>query len=356
MISSVQKKQLENLRSRWRLNSTLSATNRVAYVLRRSRENYVRVTGGERGLTQYQAECLEHVEGVGNHHEVARFERERVLDIIDKVFVNLPGDHVLSKLTDDFKAEIYGIFRKKPRAVSGAIETDPAQTPDLVLTAEQVPGVSWLGGTRGLYPHWSTEVADRAKKYATVALASTLAMAGAPASAKAAPCGPPSLYAQAEQETLQALTVSTSTTSQTIDPSDGFYFPEMRLPFPRSTISSLWGYRASPCLGCSTYHQGVDFSVGYGTKIPAVIAGTVTAAEYDYELGNYVTVDAGHGMEMIYAHMSSVAVSVGDKITLGQKIGKVGSTGLASGDHLHLAIKMYGELVDPLPILNQYVR
>jgi hypothetical protein len=81
MTTNLQKKQLESLRDKWKLDSGVSQRNRVAYVLKRSKDNYIRVVGNERGLMQYQAECLEYVEGIGNHHEVAKFERNRLISI-----------------------------------------------------------------------------------------------------------------------------------------------------------------------------------------------------------------------------------------------------------------------------------
>jgi murein DD-endopeptidase MepM/ murein hydrolase activator NlpD len=351
MTSNMQRKQLETLRSRWKLESGISQRNRVAYVLKRSKDNYIRVVGNERGLMQYQAECLEYAEGIGNHHEVARFERNRVVEIIDKAFVSFPDDHIVTKLVEDFKDEIYGIFRRKPKALD-VVETDPAPVTEIVLSEEQVPGPSKLAKGLGLFQHWSREAISKSKKYAVVTAASALLFTTSPANAGPAFCGPSSML-EPSKEKLQSITVQGGL-GEKIDISEGYYIPIMRYPFNPSTISSYFGYRNPPCLGCSSYHQGTDFAVDYGTKIPAVIAGTVTEVSYDYELGKYVTVDAGHGMETIYAHLSSVSVSVGDKVKLSQTIGKVGSTGKTSGNHLHLAIRMHGNIVDPLAVLKMY--
>jgi len=349
MVSKLQKSQLESLRKRWKLESGISQRNRVAYVLKRSKDNYIRVVGNERGLMQYQAECLEYAEGIGNHHEVARFERNRVVEIIDKAFVSFPDDHIVTKLVEDFKDEIYGIFRRKPKALD-VVETDPAPVTEIVLSEEQVPGPSKLAKGLGLFQHWSKEAVSKSKKYAVVAVASTVILASSPAHAGTAPCA----NFASNIEKVQSFTAENIVASDLPDPDSGFYMPEMRYPFKPSTISSYFGYRNAPCVGCSSNHKGVDFNVPFGTKIPAVIAGTVTKVDYDYELGNYVSIDAGLGMETIYAHLSSVSVSVGDKVKLKQKIGKVGNSGRTSGPHLHLAIKVYGSFVDPLSILKMY--
>jgi len=351
MISNAQKTQLESLRKRWKLDSGISQRNRVAYVLKRSKDNYIRVVGNERGLMQYQAECLEYAEGIGNHHEVARFERNRVVEIIDKAFVSFPDDHIVTKLVEDFKDEIYGIFRRKPKALD-VVETDPAPVTEIVLSEEQVPGPSKLAKGLGLFQHWSKEAVSKSKKYAVVAVASTVILASSPAHAGTAPCA----NFASSIEKVQSFTAENIVASDLPDPDSGFYMPIMRYPFKPSTINDRYGYRTPPCSGCSSYHQGVDFTVPSGTKIPSIIAGTVTKVDYDYDLGYYVSIDAGHGMEVIYAHMigGSVAVSVGDKIEIDQTIGKVGDTGRTSGPHLHLAIKMNGVLVDPLAVLKMY--
>ena len=356
MVSKLQKSQLETLRSRWKLESGISQRNRVAYVLKRSKDNYIRVVGNERGLMQYQAECLEYAEGVGNHHEVARFERNRVVEIIDNAFVSFPDDHIVTKLVEDFKDEIYGIFRRKPKALD-VLAMDPLPVTEIVLSEEQVPGPTKLAKGLGLFQHWSREAVSKSKKYAVVAVASTLIAASSPAHAGNASCAPNIVYAQTGENRDQlAYSASDGISADIPDPSSGYFFFRMAYPFKPSTISSGFGYRNSPCIGCSSNHKGLDFAVGYGTKVPAVVAGTVTEVAYNYELGNYVSVYAGHGLETVYAHLSSVSVSVGDKISLRKTIGKVGSTGLSSGNHLHLEIKMYGEAVDPLPILKMYSR
>jgi murein DD-endopeptidase MepM/ murein hydrolase activator NlpD len=301
---------------------------------------------------QYQAECLEYAEGIGNHHEVARFERNRVVEIIDKAFVSFPDDHIVTKLVEDFKDEIYGIFCRKPKEVLDVVETDPAPITEIVLSEEQVPGPSKLAKSLGLFQHWSKEAVSKSKKYAVVAVASTLLIGSSPAHAGTAPCAD----FTNSIEKVQSYTAENAIASDVPNPSLGFYMPIMRYPFSKSTINDGWGYRTPPCSGCSSYHQGLDFTVPYGTKIPAIVAGTVNKIDYDYSLGKYISVDAGYGMETIYAHLSSVEVSVGDTIELKQIIGKVGSTGMTSGDHLHLAIKIHGNLIDPMIILSRYAR
>ena len=357
MTTNAQKKQLESLRDRWKLDSSISQRNRVAYVLKRSKDNYIRVVGNERGLMQYQAECLEYVEGIGNHHEVAKFERNRVLDLIDKPFVNFPNDHIVAKLVEDFKDDIYGVFRRKPKALE-VVETDPAPVTEIVLSEEQVPGPTKFSKSLSLFQHWSKEAANRSKKYAVLAAASSVLLATSPAHAGNAPCGPDEMFSGSGAESSQRVIAQDVQLYDDLEPGSGYYFPEMIYPVGGAKISSYFGYRNSPCVACSSNHQGVDFAPGYGTKVRAAIAGVVTSVGYEGELGYTVIISDRTHIETLYGHMipGSATVSVGDVVELGQVIGKVGDSGVSTGAHLHFGLKWDGRFVDPLRVLNQFAR
>lgn len=358
MISNVQKNQLESLRKRWQLNSGISQRNRVAYVLKRSKDNYIRVVGNERGLMQYQAECLEYAEGIGNHHEVARFERNRVTEIINKAFVSFPDDHIVAKLVEDFKDEIYGIFRRKPKEVLDVVATDPAPVTEIVLSEEQVPGPAKFFKGLSRLKHWSKEAVSKSKKYAVVAVASTVFLASSPAHAGNAFCGTDEMLASAAKQKTQSITASNVQAYNDLEPGSGFYFPEMVYPVNGAEVSSYFGYRSAPCAACSSDHQGVDFAAEYGAKVLASTSGTVTLVGYEGELGYTIVVSDGKHIETIYGHMipGSAKVSVGDKVAVGQTIAKVGSSGVSTGAHLHLGLKWDGRFVDPLMVLKMYAR
>lgn len=122
----------------------------------------------------------------------------------------------------------------------------------------------------------------------------------------------------------------------------------MMWPFGEDRISSPFGDR--PQLG---YHYGVDFGVDYNTPIPAVAAGTVIFAQWNW--GNEVRIQDPSGRYIyIYAHLNRIDVSPGQVVSLGQQIGLVGATGYATGPHLHLEIQDNGVPVDPLPLLREF--
>lgn len=119
-------------------------------------------------------------------------------------------------------------------------------------------------------------------------------------------------------------------------------------PCPSShRITSGFGYRNSPTAGASSYHQGYDIGASAGAAIVAAADGVVTSTGYSSVLGNYVILSHGGGLFTIYEHCSSVLVSKGQSVSRGATIAKVGSTGIATGPHLHFGVQLNGSYVDP---------
>lgn len=118
------------------------------------------------------------------------------------------------------------------------------------------------------------------------------------------------------------------------------------------TISSYFGARPQPVPGASTNHKGVDLSAPYGSAILAVADGVVTTSTYSSSAGNYIVIAHGDGLSTVYMHASALLVSVGEKVSQGQTIAKVGSTGYSSGNHLHFGVIKNGTYVDPLGYIS----
>ena len=110
------------------------------------------------------------------------------------------------------------------------------------------------------------------------------------------------------------------------------------------TISSRYGAVSSIRSGA---HTGLDIACSSGTKIKVVAKGTVTFASYNGSYGNLIKISHGNGIETWYAHCSAIYVKVGDKVSAGDVIGAVGSTGNSTGPHLHLEIRIDGSPVNP---------
>ena len=114
-------------------------------------------------------------------------------------------------------------------------------------------------------------------------------------------------------------------------------------------ITSRQGPRTHPITGEYKNHGGTDIGASYGSAIYAADSGTVvrSADGWNGGWGNYVMIDHGNGMQTLYAHMSSRAVSVGQTVSRGQTIGYVGSTGMSTGPHLHFEMYINGSRIDP---------
>jgi len=121
------------------------------------------------------------------------------------------------------------------------------------------------------------------------------------------------------------------------------------VPVPYYTLTSPFGMRFHPILNIWRMHNGVDLACAAETPIYASRSGVVTVASYQADgAGNYVQLDHGDGYRSIYMHMTRYVVSPGQKVTAGQIIGYVGSTGLSKGNHLHFGISYNGAYVNPM--------
>lgn len=112
-------------------------------------------------------------------------------------------------------------------------------------------------------------------------------------------------------------------------------------------VTSPYGYRVHPITGAWRLHTGIDFGAATGTHIHACRGGTVVRANWYGGYGNAIIVDHGGGMQTLYAHQSRFAVGAGQRVSAGQHIGYVGSTGNSTGAHLHFEVYIHGRTVDP---------
>ncbi len=130
----------------------------------------------------------------------------------------------------------------------------------------------------------------------------------------------------------------------------------LRGPLPRSPLRLAWpvdapvGDRFGP--RGSRFHAGVDLIASRGTPVRASRAGVVVYAGRNDGFGKLVVLDHGRGVSTYYAHLRRIAVSLGQHVSLGGTIGRVGSTGDSSGPHLHFEVRVRGAAVDPLTVLG----
>jgi murein DD-endopeptidase MepM/ murein hydrolase activator NlpD len=116
---------------------------------------------------------------------------------------------------------------------------------------------------------------------------------------------------------------------------------------PRA-VSSPFGQRTDPFTGGVGFHHGVDIRMAYGEEVRAVGDGRVRLAGEHGGYGNMVAIVHEDGRETRYAHLSEIGVREGDRVQAGQVLGRSGSSGRATGPHLHFEVVMDGERVDPM--------
>jgi len=115
----------------------------------------------------------------------------------------------------------------------------------------------------------------------------------------------------------------------------------------RGPISSPYGIR------WGRLHTGIDIAAAYGTTIRAAAAGKVTFVGWYGSYGRSVLIDHGGGLSTLYAHASAILVSVGQQVSAGTPVAKVGSSGNSTGPHLHFEVRVDGKPCNPLSYLGE---
>lgn len=116
----------------------------------------------------------------------------------------------------------------------------------------------------------------------------------------------------------------------------------------RGWVTSDFGSRISPLSGLPKFHEGLDIAAPYGSPVYAPADGIATFSGYKGGYGNALILDHGYGLSTLYGHSSNVFVKEGEKVKRGQLIAQVGSTGAATGPHLHYEVHVDGVPTDPM--------
>jgi len=173
----------------------------------------------------------------------------------------------------------------------------------------------------------------------------------------AAPSGP-----QAAAQHLQSMSVNVPVEPPVVR--DGFaitHFTPVTWPIPASIkMTSDYGPRRAPCRGCSSFHEGIDWTPGAGYPIAAIADGVVVEAQQGGGLGVHVFIQHNIDGDIVtsgYGHMQrgSMNLHVGDVVGRGQIIGRVGNTGASTGAHLHFILEHGSATFDPWPWLQAHV-
>ena len=119
------------------------------------------------------------------------------------------------------------------------------------------------------------------------------------------------------------------------------------LPSGKGVKTSGFGFRFHPVVKRRKFHTGVDIGAPQGTSIIATASGIVEKAGWNGNYGRYVLVNHKNGYKTAYAHQSEILVNIGNTVKKGEIIGKVGTTGMSTGNHLHYEVIKNGKKVNP---------
>jgi murein DD-endopeptidase MepM/ murein hydrolase activator NlpD len=123
-------------------------------------------------------------------------------------------------------------------------------------------------------------------------------------------------------------------------------------PIAQGRITSMYGWRNDPFTGNRAFHGGIDIGAPEGTPVHAAREGTVEELGANATLGNYVVITHPGGYQSVYGHLSSINVTIKEKVSVGTEIGTVGKTGHATGPHLHFEVRTRKGTTDPLGLIR----
>ena len=124
-------------------------------------------------------------------------------------------------------------------------------------------------------------------------------------------------------------------------------------PVRTAEFMSAYGHRSDPFERRVRMHEGIDLAAPIGTPIHATAEGTIVRAGWNSGgYGNLVEIDHGRGIITRYGHLSAIQVRPGDRVTRGQQVGRMGSTGRSTGSHLHYEVRIDGRSVNPIPFMK----
>lgn len=163
--------------------------------------------------------------------------------------------------------------------------------------------------------------------------------------------------AQAYDALAQLLDKAGSTLTRAAGPLEATMRREAAIPagWPASgPITSNFGYRIGPRTGRLELHTGWDIAGGFGNPVAVTAPGVVVEAGWSNAgYGLHVIVDHGYGYRTLYGHLSRIGVSLGQRVSPGDFLGNIGSTGNSTGPHLHYEVRVGNTPINPGPFLSR---
>jgi murein DD-endopeptidase MepM/ murein hydrolase activator NlpD len=237
-------------------------------------------------------------------------------------------------------------FRQATAALSGQIESLQSAVTDLGARSAIEPGLAKA------MANLPALVKAKAMGMGSGATARGPKVAGSYAATLAALTSPDDTFGLL-RSLLEGLESRLSIVKQSVDRRDALAAATPSIWPAHGWLSSPMGYRTDPVNGASgDFHPGLDIAGEVGQPVYATAAGEVTFAGGHGNYGNLIVIDHGYGLETRYGHLQGFSVSRGDQVKRGDVIGRVGSTGRATGNHLHYEVLANGTLLNPLRLLT----
>jgi len=235
-------------------------------------------------------------------------------------------------------------FRQATAALSGQIESLQSAITDLGSTAALEPGLAKAMANLPAFV--------KAKAMGSGATARGPKSNPSYASTLAALTSPDDTFGLV-RTLLEGLESRLSLVKQSVERRDALATATPSIWPTHGWLTSPMGYRTDPVNGESgDFHPGLDIAGERGQPVYATAAGKVTFAERHGTYGNLIVIEHGYGLETRYGHLQSFSVAKGEQVKRGDVIGQVGSTGRATGKHLHYEVLANGTLLNPLRLLT----
>ena len=123
-------------------------------------------------------------------------------------------------------------------------------------------------------------------------------------------------------------------------------------PLASGTLTSAYGERIHPINGQEEFHNGVDIAAPQGAALVAMYDGEVAEVGENDNIGRYVRLRHNGGVEVLYGHCESIVAQQGQMVKAGDTVALVGSTGVSTGNHVHLSIRIDGKACDPAALIS----
>ena len=123
-------------------------------------------------------------------------------------------------------------------------------------------------------------------------------------------------------------------------------------PLVSGTLTSAYGERIHPINGQEEFHNGVDIAAPQGAALAAMYDGEVTEVGENDSIGRFVRLRHNGGIEVLYGHCESIVAQQGEAVKAGDTVALVGSTGVSTGNHVHLSVKVDGKACDPAALFS----